>query len=49
MSNTEKVELVEKIWEEYGLNRMLKTLELSKSTWYYHRKEKKVIKRSIEI
>ncbi len=44
MSNTEKVELVEETWEEYGLNRTLKALELSKSTWYYHRKEKKSYK-----
>jgi len=44
MSNTEKVELVEETWKEYGLNRTLKALELSKSTWYYHKKEKKSYK-----
>jgi transposase InsO family protein len=40
MTTEEKVELVEGVWESYGLAPALAALELSKSTWYYHQNEK---------
>ncbi|MDX1411895.1 MAG: IS3 family transposase [Nitrospirales bacterium] len=40
MTTEQKVELVEKTWEEYGLRPALTAVELPKSTWYYHRNEK---------
>jgi putative transposase len=40
MTTEQKVELVEKTWEEYGLRPALTVLELPKSTWYYQRNEK---------
>lgn len=36
----DKVELVENDWKDHGLNITLKAIELPKSTWYYHQKEK---------
>lgn len=40
MTNEEKVALVEEAWEEYGLARALAAVDLPKSVWYYHRKQK---------
>jgi putative transposase len=40
MSNAEKVALVESVQEQFGLAPALAVLELSKSTWYYHRRHK---------
>jgi putative transposase len=40
MTTEQKVELVEKMWEEYGLTPALTAVELPRSTWYYHRNER---------
>jgi len=40
MTTEQKVDLVNDIWEEYGLMPGLEAVELPKSSWYYHRKEK---------
>ena len=40
MTTEQKVDLVNDTWEEYGLMPALETVELPKSSWYYHRKEK---------
>jgi putative transposase len=40
MSPEQKVKLVERTWEEFGLRPALTALELPRSTWYYHRNEK---------
>jgi transposase InsO family protein len=40
MTTEEKVDLVEGVWETYGLAPALAAVELPKSTWYYHRNEK---------
>ena len=40
MTTEQKVALVETAWETYGLNRALAAVDLPKSTWYYHRKQK---------
>jgi putative transposase len=40
MTTEEKVELVEGVWEAYGLAPALAAVELPKSTWYYHRNGK---------
>jgi transposase InsO family protein len=40
MSNEQKVALVEEAWKEYGLVRALAAVDLPKSVWYYHRKQK---------
>lgn len=40
MTTKQRVDLVEKAQEEYGLAPALKAVELPKSTWYYHQKEK---------
>ncbi|HKJ67515.1 MAG TPA: transposase, partial [bacterium] len=36
MTPTDKVALVESVWETHGLNRALQAVGLAKSTWYYH-------------
>ena len=41
MSTEQKVELVEETWGEYGLTPALTAVELPRSTWYYHRNEKR--------
>lgn len=40
MTTEEKVELVEGVWEAYGLAPALAAVELPKSTWYYHQNGK---------
>jgi len=40
MTTGRKVALVESVKATYGLNLALDTVELPKSTWYYHRKQK---------
>jgi putative transposase len=40
MSTKQRVELVAEVQEAYGLAPALKAVELPKSTWYYHQKEK---------
>jgi len=40
MTNEQKVALVEAAWEEYGLVRALGAVDLPKSVWYYHHKQK---------
>ena len=40
MTTEQKVELVEKTREEYGLRPALTAVELPKSTWYYHRNQR---------
>jgi putative transposase len=40
MTTEQKVDLVNDTWEEYGLMPALEAVELPKSSWYYHRKEK---------
>jgi transposase InsO family protein len=40
MTNEQKVALVEAAWEEYGLARALAAVDLPKSVWYYHHKQK---------
>ncbi len=40
MTTEQRVELVAEVREEYGLAPALKAVELPKSTWYYHQKEK---------
>ncbi len=40
MTTGEKVELVASVWETHGLEPALAAVELSKSTWYYHRRHK---------
>jgi len=40
MTTEEKVELVVSVWETHGLEPALAAVELSKSTWYYHRRHK---------
>ena len=40
MTTEEKVELVASVWETHGLEPALAAVELSKSTWYYHRRHK---------
>jgi putative transposase len=40
MTTKQRVDLVEEVQEEYGLAPALKAVELPKSTWYYHQKEK---------
>ncbi len=40
MTTEQKVALVERTWETYGLNRALAAVDLPKSTWYYHRTQK---------
>jgi putative transposase len=40
MTPQQKVALVETVWKEYGLTEALEAIELSKSTWYYHRRYK---------
>jgi len=40
MTTEEKVELVALVWETHGLESALAAVELSKSTWYYHRRHK---------
>ena len=40
MTTEQKVTLVETAWETYGLNRSLAGVDLAKSSWYYHRKQK---------
>jgi hypothetical protein len=39
MTTEEKVELVEGVWEHYGLASALAAVELPKSTWDYHQNE----------
>jgi transposase InsO family protein len=41
LTTEQKVDLVEGVWETYGLNPALAAVELPKSTWYYHRNQKK--------
>jgi len=40
MTTGQKVALVESVKDTYGLNLALGTVELPKSTWYYHQKQK---------
>jgi len=40
MTTEEKVELVASVWETHGLAPALAAVELSRSTWYYHRRHK---------
>ena len=40
MTTEQKVQLVGETWEDFGLTAALKTLDLPKSTWYYHRNQK---------
>ncbi len=40
MTTEQKVDLVNDTCEEYGLMPGLEAVELPKSSWYYHRKEK---------
>ena len=40
MTLQKKVALIEGVWKEYGLAEALEAIELSKSTWYYHRKHR---------
>jgi putative transposase len=40
MSVTEKVRLVETSWQDYGLNRSLDAIDLARSSWYYHQKDR---------
>jgi transposase InsO family protein len=40
MTTQQKVALVETAWEVHGLNRALAAVDLPKSSWYYHRKQK---------
>jgi transposase InsO family protein len=40
MTTEQKVAVVETAWESYGLNRALAVVDLPKSTWYYHRRQK---------
>jgi transposase InsO family protein len=40
MSTEQKVTLVETVKDTYGLNLALATIDLPKSTWYYHQKHK---------
>lgn len=40
MTTEEKVELVASVWETHGLAPALAVVELPKSTWYYHRRQK---------
>jgi transposase InsO family protein len=40
MSTVQKVELVASVVGEYSLSSVLTALELPKSTWYYHRRQK---------
>jgi putative transposase len=40
MTTEQKVALVETTWEVHGLNRALAAVDLPKSSWYYHRKQK---------
>ena len=40
MSTEQKVALVETVKDTYGLNLALATIDLPKSTWYYHQKHK---------
>jgi putative transposase len=38
MTTGQKVAMVETVWKSYGLAEALEAVELSKSTWYYHRR-----------
>jgi putative transposase len=40
MTTEQKVALVEMAWEVHGLNRVLAAVDLPKSSWYYHHKQK---------
>lgn len=40
MTTQQKVALVENVWEIYGLKPALAAVNLPKSTWYYHQKDK---------
>jgi len=40
LNQEQKVSLVEKFQDEFGLNQTLRVLELPKSTWYYHQDQK---------
>ncbi len=40
MSTEKKVELVSSVKDEYGLAPALRALELPRSNWYYHQKQK---------
>jgi putative transposase len=40
MSTEQKVALVQEAQQTYGLNRALEAIELPKSSWYYHQKQK---------
>jgi len=40
MTTQQKVALAETAWEVHGLNRALAAVDLPKSSWYYHRKQK---------
>jgi len=40
MTTTEKVALVNRNRDLYGLNQSLRAIGLPKSTWYYHQNEK---------
>ena len=40
MSTQQRVALVEEAQESFGLNRVLAAVDLPKSTWYYHRRQK---------
>ena len=40
MTTLQKVALVEHAWEIYGLKPSLAAVNLPKSTWYYHQKNK---------
>jgi transposase InsO family protein len=40
MSTEEKVELISSVKDEYGLMPALRVLDLPRSTWYYHHKQK---------
>ena len=40
MTTEQKVVLVESVWETHGLGPALTAVDLSKSTWYYHRNQK---------
>jgi putative transposase len=48
MTPQKKVELVETVWKEYGLAEALEAVELSKSTWYYHRRHKVTYEKKYE-
>lgn len=40
MSTEQKVGLVDAVWQEFGLAPALAAVELARSTWYYHQRQK---------